>query len=348
MAKLGMQMLPGGGNQNLESEDEWSSHQQTFEQTSNIQALQQNQIITESPQALAAKQALILQNQQLQQQIALQNQLIQQAQAAPQPISTNQQQQQLSLYKNPTPIYMYPSQSTVIDQNPQPSNQEIPSIIQTKLELINEKLDQIKSITHLNNQNMPNMETNVLLQNIQRIVKENEQYKKDLYDKSAKIEELNAKITDLLMKAQNYVEQSHQILELKNNSYQSTAEKSQYRILELEQDKMKLTNELTQLTSQISELNLEVNRLRKEDLEVRNKLTEVSKNTDSIKQNSDRLLVENADLQTKLDTVLTELKKERHLKKTNETKLQLNEEELNELKANLTNSQKLIEEKRES
>jgi FK506-binding protein 15 len=105
------------------------------------------------------------------------------------------------------------------------------------------------------------METNVLLQNIQRIVKENEQYKKDLYDKSNKIEEQNAKITELLMKAQNYVEQSHQILELKNSAFQSNAEKTVNKVLELEQDKMRLTGDLSKLTAQISELNLEVNKM---------------------------------------------------------------------------------------
>jgi hypothetical protein len=93
------------------------------------------------------------------------------------------------------------------------------------------------------------METNILLQNIQRIVKENEQYKKELYEKGNKIEEQNTKITELLMKAQNYVEQSHQILEQKNSSFQNNAEKNQMRVLELEQDKMKLTGELSNLTA---------------------------------------------------------------------------------------------------
>lgn len=37
------------------------------------------------------------------------------------------------------------------------------------------------------------METGVILHNIQRIVRENDQYKKELFDKGAKIEEQNAK-----------------------------------------------------------------------------------------------------------------------------------------------------------
>jgi len=195
------------------------------------------------------------------------------------------------------------------------------SIVLNKLELINDKIDSLKQITHLNNQNMPSMETNVLLQNIQRIVKENEQYKKDLYDKSNKIEEQNAKITELLMKAQNYVEQSHQILELKNTAFQSNAEKTVNKVLELEQ-------------------------VQKNEADLKQQLIEVSKNTDTHKQTSERLLVENADLQTKLDTVLAEYKKERQLRKSFETKVNLNEEELNELRSNLNTNQRVLDEKK--
>ena len=119
----------------------------------------------------------------------------------------------------------------------------------SKLETVLEKLDQLKSITQVNNQNLPNMETNILLQNIQRIVKENEHYKKELYDKGNKIEEQNTKITELLLKAQSYVEQSHQILEQKNSSFQNNAEKNQLRVLELEQDRMRLTGDLSTLTA---------------------------------------------------------------------------------------------------
>lgn len=144
---------------------------------------------------------------------------------------------------------MYPQdsiiQSQVQQQSPkaqnQPSNDIDASKIVQKLDAMNEKLENINSISKINQQNLPTMETNVLLQNIQRIVKENEQYKKDLYEKSNKIEEQNGKITELLVKAQTYVEQSHQFLEQKNNSYQSNSEKNAQRILELEQDKMHLT-----------------------------------------------------------------------------------------------------------
>jgi hypothetical protein len=218
--------------------------------------------------------------------------------------------------------------------------------ILTKLELINDKLDQLKTITSTNNQSMPNMETAVLLQNIQRIVKENEQYKKEIFEKSNKIEEQNLRITELLTKAQNYVEQSHLILEQKNVSFISNTEKNVQRVLELEQDKMRLTGDLSKLTAQISELNMEISRMQKAEMEMRQNLIEVSKNTDTHKQNAERLTVENADLQTKLDTIVSEMKKERQLRKSLETKLSLNEDEMNEMRNTLTNSQKALDERK--
>ncbi len=193
---------------------------------------------------------------------------------------------------------------------------------------------------------MPSMETNILLQNIQRIVKENEQYKKDLYEKSNKIEEQNGKITELLMKAQNYVEQSHQILELKNSAFQTNAEKTVNKVLELEQDKMKLTGDLSKLTANISELNLEINKMQKVEADLKQHLSDVSKNTDMHKQTAERLVIENADLQTKLDNIIAENKKERQLRKGLEAKINLNEEEVNELRSNLNSYQKLVEEKK--
>lgn len=96
----------------------------------------------------------------------------------------------------------------------------------------------------------------------------------------------------------------------------------------------------------VSELNLEVNRMQKSELETKQHLSDVSKNTDTYKQTSERVLVENADLQTKLDAALGEIKKERQLRKSLETKTQLADEELSELRANLTASQRLLEEKR--
>jgi len=142
------------------------------------------------------------------------------------------------------------------------------------------------------------------------------------------------------------VEQSHQILEQKNMSIQSNSEKTVNRLLELEQDKMQLTGELSKLTAQISELNIEVNRMQKAEIENKQRLIEVSQNTDGYKQTSERLVVENAELQTKLDSLLVELKKERQLRKAVETELGVSGETTVELRANLAASQKIVEDRK--
>ena len=157
----------------------------------------------------------------------------------PQLYTQPQLQSQINLNNPVENKFQQPIQTFHVAQS-----QEIDPKFLNKLDTISEKLDQIRSITQTNNQNLPNMETNILLQNIQRIVRENEEYKKELFEKSNKIDEQNKKITELLMKAQSYVEQSHQILEQKNNSFQNNAEKNALRVLELEQDKMRLTADL--------------------------------------------------------------------------------------------------------
>jgi len=55
-----------------------------------------------------------------------------------------------------------------------------------------------------NSTSYPTMEASLLLSNIQRIINENEAVKKDLFDRSAKVEELNTKITQLLDRNQRF------------------------------------------------------------------------------------------------------------------------------------------------
>lgn len=60
----------------------------------------------------------------------------------------------------------------------------------------------------------------------------------------------------------------------------------------------------------------------------------------------ERLTVENADLQAKLDTQIAEVKKEKSARKSVESKLQLSEDEVSEVRANLASMQKLMDERK--
>jgi FK506-binding protein 15 len=87
------------------------------------------------------------------------------------------------------------------------------SKISTKIDDIIGKLDKIRddgssggsSAVALRGSPAPNMEATVLLHNFQRIIQENEHLKKDVFEKSARIETQNLKIAELLERNQRWV-----------------------------------------------------------------------------------------------------------------------------------------------
>lgn len=68
---------------------------------------------------------------------------------------------------------------------------------------------------------------------------ENEHLKKDVFEKSARIETQNLKIAELLERNQRYVEQSNTMLEQRSDAFKSTAASSQAKVLQLEQEKVR-------------------------------------------------------------------------------------------------------------
>uniref|UniRef100_A0A8D3E5D3 peptidylprolyl isomerase n=1 Tax=Scophthalmus maximus TaxID=52904 RepID=A0A8D3E5D3_SCOMX len=82
------------------------------------------------------------------------------------------------------------------------------------------------------------METSMIMHNIQRIVQENECLKKEVFEKSSRVEEQNRKIGELINQNQRYMEQSNMLLEQRNDSLKSSSEQNQARILQAEQDKV--------------------------------------------------------------------------------------------------------------
>uniref|UniRef100_A0A8C8JL01 peptidylprolyl isomerase n=1 Tax=Oncorhynchus tshawytscha TaxID=74940 RepID=A0A8C8JL01_ONCTS len=82
------------------------------------------------------------------------------------------------------------------------------------------------------------METTMIMHNIQRIIQENESLKKDVYEKSSRIEEQNRKIGELINQNQRYMEQSNLLMEQRNDSLKSSSEHNQARTLQAEQDKV--------------------------------------------------------------------------------------------------------------
>ncbi len=85
------------------------------------------------------------------------------------------------------------------------------SKISTKLDDVVSKLDKLReegpqgagsSALARKGSTSPNMEATVLLHNFQRIIQENEHLKKEVFEKSARIETQNLKIAELLERNQ--------------------------------------------------------------------------------------------------------------------------------------------------
>ncbi|KTF75389.1 hypothetical protein cypCar_00038727, partial [Cyprinus carpio] len=117
------------------------------------------------------------------------------------------------------------------------------------------------------------METAMIMHNIQRIIQENECLKKEVFEKSSRIEEQNRKIGELINQNQRYVEQSNQLMEQRNDSLKNRSEQSQARILQAEQDKARLTEELASSTARVSELQLELSSQQQKAAALQSKLS---------------------------------------------------------------------------
>ncbi|XP_062399167.1 FK506-binding protein 15 isoform X2 [Sardina pilchardus] len=175
------------------------------------------------------------------------------------------------------------------------------------------------------------METSMIMHNIQRIIQENECLKKEVFDKSTRIEEQNRKIGELINQNQRYMEQSNLLMEQRNDSLKNTSEQSQARLLQAEQDKARLTEELAGSTARVSELQLEASSQQQKAAALQAKLNTALQERD---QHSSQLTT----LQTQLEEVKetgervhTQYKAEKQKRKEVELKLSSVEEELQDL-----------------
>uniref|UniRef100_A0AAY5L2J3 peptidylprolyl isomerase n=1 Tax=Esox lucius TaxID=8010 RepID=A0AAY5L2J3_ESOLU len=122
---------------------------------------------------------------------------------------------------------------------------------------------------------------NLLSQNLQNIYmnvfsiyfQENESLKKDVYEKSARIEEQNRKIGELIHQNQRYMEQSNLLMEQRNDTLKSSSEHNQARVLQAEQDKLRLTEELATSMARVSQLQQEATSHQQRAAELQSKLT---------------------------------------------------------------------------
>uniref|UniRef100_A0AAQ5XMY7 peptidylprolyl isomerase n=1 Tax=Amphiprion ocellaris TaxID=80972 RepID=A0AAQ5XMY7_AMPOC len=185
------------------------------------------------------------------------------------------------------------------------------------------------------------METSMIMHNIQRIVQENECLKKEVFEKSARIEEQNHKIGDLINQNQRYIEQSHQLLEQRNDSLKSSSDQNQARLLQAEQEKVRLTEDLALSASRVSQLQLDASAHQQKSVELQNKLG-------SALQDSERhlLCLCLSELKEVAERAQTQYRSEKQRCKEMELKVNTMEEELQDVKADKESLERALSERK--
>ncbi|KFM66347.1 FK506-binding protein 15, partial [Stegodyphus mimosarum] len=187
------------------------------------------------------------------------------------------------------------------------------------------------------------MEGTILLQNIQRIIQENQQLKEDVETRNSKIQTLNEKICDLLQRNQRFFEESTNIMEQRKDSLQAANTQSHAKLLSLEEEKAKLSSELINATAKLKSVEADLLRHENQEKELQEKLLESEREYKELK---DRQNI-NTESESLLNSLRAELENFKHENRLLNTKLQSLEEKQNELQDTKESLEKLLEESKQ-
>ncbi|KAM9394502.1 FK506-binding protein 15 isoform 2-T2 [Pholidichthys leucotaenia] len=190
------------------------------------------------------------------------------------------------------------------------------------------------------------METSMIVHNIQRIVQENECLKKEVFEKSARIEEQNRKIGDLINQNQRYMEQSHQLLEQRNDSLKSSSEQNTARLLQAEQDKVRLTEDLAAAAARVSQLQLEASAQQQKAAELQSKLNSALQDGESQRQRNTAVETQLGELKEAADRAQTRYQSEKQKRKEVELRVTTIEEELQDLRTDKERLEQTLSERK--
>ncbi|XP_036832719.1 FK506-binding protein 15 isoform X3 [Oncorhynchus mykiss] len=145
-----------------------------------------------------------------------------------------------------------------------------------KINLLVSKVDELQKHGGGNSLGLSSvsMETAMILHNIQRITQENLFLKKEVLEKSTRVEEQNWKIRELLEQNQRCMEQRKDVLKTSNQQDQTS-------LLEAEQDKPHLTEYLAASSTLVSKLQLESSSLQRSVSDLQTQLSQVLQDRDS-------------------------------------------------------------------
>ncbi|XP_028312148.1 FK506-binding protein 15 isoform X2 [Gouania willdenowi] len=267
--------------------------------------------------------------------------------------------------------HVYPTQAA-----PYPGSGDVTSFLMTEARQHNteirlavgkvaDKVDQMLSkVDDIHRQggvsmNVSNMslETTMIMHNIQRIIQENECLKKEVFDKSSRIEEQNRKIGDLINQNQRYMEESHVWLEQRSDSLKSTSEQNQTRLLQAEQDKhislqdcdsaqVRLTEDLASSASRISQLQLEASDQQQKAAELQSKLNTALNDVENYRQSASALHSQLEELKEAAERAQTQYRIEKQRRKEMELRVNNAEEELLDLKTDKESLERTLAERK--
>ncbi|XP_013203685.1 FK506-binding protein 15 isoform X1 [Microtus ochrogaster] len=224
------------------------------------------------------------------------------------------------------------------------------SKVADKMDHLMTKVEELQRHSSGNPMLLPNMsvtmETSMIMNNIQRIIQENERLKQELLEKSSRIEEQNDKISELIERNQRYVEQSNLMLEKRNNSLQTATENTQARVLHAEQEKARVTEELAAATAQVSHLQLKMTVHQKKETELQVQLTENLRETDLLRGQVTRLQADLSELREASEQTQSKFKSEKQSRRQLELKVTSLEEELTDLRAEKESLEKSLSERK--
>ncbi|XP_064420335.1 FK506-binding protein 15 isoform X2 [Latimeria chalumnae] len=228
------------------------------------------------------------------------------------------------------------------------------SKVADKIDQLASKMDELQKQNAGNSMLLPGissvtMETSMIMHNIQRIIQENERLKQELLEKSSRIEEQNGKISELLQRNQRYVEQSNTLMEQRNDSLKTTTESTQARVLQAEQEKVKVAEELATATAQISRLQLELTAHQKKEMALRTQLTAALQEAERHGAQLNTLQSQLIELQETAEQSQAQYKVEKKGRKQLEAKVTTLEEEIGDLRIEKESLEKsLVERKKKS
>ncbi|XP_036954294.1 FK506-binding protein 15 isoform X1 [Acanthopagrus latus] len=201
------------------------------------------------------------------------------------------------------------------------------------------------------------METSMIMHNIQRIVQENECLKKEVFEKSSRIEEQNHKIGELINQNQRYMEQSNLLLEKRNDSLKSSSEQNQARLLQAEQDKhaptqdlvsgqVRLTEDLASATARLSQLQLEASAHQQRAVELQTKLSSALQDSESRSQRIAGMETQQGELKEEVERVQAQYRTEKQKRKEMELRVNNMEEEVQDLKTDKESLERTLSERK--